>query len=156
MSTAELLSKLTPKTQSYTGTGRGSSELSWQDVVQALHGIDPAMTGFMLYVFGADPQSKSDFWAGLFIEAMQRPKVQAWREARKLEGCIGEVRAICYLAVEEWGNATEKFTHASRAEFMEVSRGTWNRKYRDMYKYIYSIPVYWQDEVERIIRNRLR
>ena len=156
MSSAELLSKLTPKTQNYTGTGSGSSGLSWQDVVQALHGLDPAMTGFMLHVFGADPHAKSDFWAGLFIEAMQRPKVQSWTKLRRQEGYHGAVKMLCYLAVKEWGNGTTKFTHAIRARYMGVSRSTWNRKYRDIYQYIYSIPVYWQNEVERILKNRLR
>ncbi len=156
MSLSEILSKLTPKTQNYEGAGvRGVSELTWQDILQAMQGVDPGKTGFMLCVYANDTQAHH-FWAGLFIEVMARPDVQAWREARSEEGRRGPIKALCYLAVKEWTSQGDKWTHQRRADEIGVSRGTWNRKYSGMYQLIFEIPTYWQDEVEILLRQRLR
>lgn len=157
MSISELLSKLTPKTQNFSGAGaRGISDLTWQDVLDAMEGVDPGKEGFMLCVWGNNPDACHDFWAGLFMEAMARPDVQSWSAARRHEGYHGAVKALSRLAVKEWTEWRAKWTHQVRANEIGVSRGTWNRKYRDIYQSIYAIPGFWQDEVERLLRQRLR
>lgn len=155
MSISEVLSKLTPKTQNYTGAGvSGESDLTWQDILQAMHGVDPGKTGFMLCVYGNNNKACHDFWAGLFMSAMELPTVQIWSATRRHEGYHGTVKALTRLAVKEW-TESGKWTHQRRANLIGVSRGTWNRKYRDIYKRIVAIPGYWQDEVERLLRHRL-
>lgn len=164
MSTPEILSKLTPKTQSYT-VGRGGAEaLTWQDILLAMQGCQPEHQAFMLYVYSDDPQSRHSFFAGLFMEAMQDPAIIQWRENRKQQG--GYYRAIetlCLLAVSEWsdrrdskGRPAGPLTHQERATFMGVSRGTWNRKYKTIYRVIVSMPINWEHAVMRKINKRLR
>lgn len=156
MSATELLSKLTPTNQRYSGAGvSGVSELTWEDVIHAMQGVDPGKTGFLLCVYGDDRQAHQ-FWATLFMEVMNRPDVQAWREIRSTEGRRGPIKTLCCLAVKEWISGSDVWTHQLRADEIDVSRGTWNRKYRDMYALIHRIPTYWQDDVERILKQRLR
>jgi len=156
MSTIEIISKLTPKTQNYEGSGAiGVSDLTWQDIIQALQGVDAGMTGFVLCVYGSDKQACHSFWAGLFMAAMDLPTVQVWSAARRHEGYHGAVKALSRLAVKEWTEGRDKWTHQRRASLIGVSRGTWNRKYRDIYRRIVGIPGFWQDEVERILKQRL-
>jgi hypothetical protein len=156
MSTIEIVSKLTPKTQNYEGSGAaGISDLTWQDVVQALQGINAGVTAFVLCVYGNDRRASHGFWSGLFIAAMELPTVRNWSAERRHEGYHGAVKALSRLAVKEWTEYNVKWTHQRRANEIGVSRSTWNRKYRGVYKRIIEIPVFWQAEVERILKQRL-
>ena len=156
MSLSEILSKLTPKTQNYSGAGAaGVSDLTWQDVIQAIRGLEPGRTGFMLCVYGNNKQARHDFFAGLFMAAMELPTLQIWSSNMRAEGHCGAIEDLSALAVKEW-TEEGKWTHQCRADLIGVSRSTWNRKYRDVYKRIVEIPVFWQEEVERIMRQRLR
>jgi hypothetical protein len=157
MSLSEILCKLTPKTQNYAGSGAtGSSDLTWQDIVHAMQGVDPGKTAFMLCVYGSDTQACHQFWAGLFMSAMELPTVRIWSSNRRHDGYHGAVKALSRLAVLEWTQGRDTWTHQRRANEIGVSRGTWNRKYRDIYQRIVDIPGYWQEEVERLLRQRLR
>lgn len=165
MSTAEILSKLTPKTQSYSlGRGSGASDLTWQDILLAMQGCQPEHQAFMLYVYGNDPKSRHSFFAGLFMEAMQDPQVLTWKEARKQHnGYYRAIETMCLLAIIEWSDRrTEQrrpagpLTNQDRAEFMGVSRGTWGRKYKKIYQVIVAIPREWELSVMRKVNKRLR
>lgn len=165
MSTAEIYSKLTPKTQSYTLGAGGAADLTWQDILLAMQGCKPEHQAFMLYVYADDHQSRHSFFAGLFMRAMEDPTIKSWREMRKqqkLAGC-GAIEALCLLAVVEWsdrrdaqGRPEGRLTHEARARFMGVSRSTWNRKYKTIYQIIVSVPAGWESTVMRKVNKRLR
>jgi len=120
-----------------------------------MRGIDPGKAGFLTFIYGNNPKGRHDFYAGLFIEVMQRPEVQLWIQQRKSQrGYKRSIESLCLLAILEWKEG--KLTNQVRAEYIEVSRGTWNRKYRDIYRYILAIPTYWESEIMRIITKRLK
>lgn len=153
MNTPEILSKLTAKTARYEERVGGSPDLTWQDILLALQGINPGKYGFLMHVYANDGQARHDFFAGLFMEAMQHPGVRIWLEARQGKP-IGRVERMCQLAVVEW-KAGGPVTASSRAAFMQTSRGSWNRKYRDVYRTIYAIPASWEGEIMRKVQQRL-
>jgi hypothetical protein len=156
MSTAEILSKLTPKTQSYTGVGASASDLGWQDILQAMRGVDAWKTSFLFYTYAADKQSRHGFFAGLFMEVMERPETQAWIRIRKQQGPYHrDVETMCVIAVNEWGSGTP-YTQKIRAGHMGVSVSTWKRRYRLIYNTILTTPLQWEDEVMRLVTKRLR
>ncbi|MCP4470165.1 MAG: hypothetical protein GY815_05680 [Gammaproteobacteria bacterium] len=152
MSTLELLAKAAGKTPRYGDLlAGGHGDITWQDVLQALQGVSLAKTSFALYLIVDDKTCRHYFWAGLFMEVMQRPELVARPDLRQ----PGEVEALCQLAVMEWGGH-EKYSNTKRAAAMNVSRGTWYRRHKDTYHEIYKIPGVWQLELEQLLRQRLR
>jgi hypothetical protein len=164
MSTPEILSKLTPKTSSWSMGAGGASELTWQDILLAMQGCPPEHQAFMLYVYAGDPKSRHSFFAGLFMEAMTDPAIQAWRNVRSQQkGYHRAIETLCLLAIIEWSDRYEtkhrpagRLTNQERAKFMGVSRGTWNRKYKMIYQIIVAMPAEWQSSVMRKVNKRLR
>lgn len=160
MPTPEILSKLTAKTTNYNGVGnsRGVDDLGWQDLLLAMQGTEPGKFAFMMYAYADDYAARHDFFAGLFMEIMQDATTQAWIRHRKEQG--GYYRAVetmCLIAVAEWRQGRgDHYTQLARARLMGVSRGTWRRKYRDIYQYILSVPSQWESEIMKITSQRLR
>lgn len=159
MSTAEILSKLTAKTANYTGVvgGKGVDDLGWQDIVQAMQGVDHWKISFMLHVYGDNARARHEFFAGLFIEVMQRPEVQVWIRHRKEQaGYHRAIETMCLLAIIEWKHWNVRIVEVDRAQHMGVSLSTWKRKYKLIYESIVAIPAEWESEVMRIVTKRLR
>ena len=159
MSTPEILSKLTAKTANYSGVGhsRGVDDLGWQDILQAMQGIDHWKISFMLYVYGDNPRGRHEFFAGLFLEVMQHPEVQAWIRHRKEQaGYHRAVETMCLLAMVEWKHWNVRIIEVDRATHMGVSLSTWKRKYKLIYQTIAAIPAEWESEVMKIVTQRLR
>ncbi|MDH3376154.1 MAG: hypothetical protein OEQ39_04190 [Gammaproteobacteria bacterium] len=154
MITPEILSQLTAKTCRYSIDI--SDEPIRQDIILSMQGIDPGKTAFMFYVYTGDIQSRHAFFATLFMEVMQDPATQAWIRNRKHQGgYYPSIEALCLIAIMEWG-AERAYTQEGRAKLMGVSRGTWCRKYRDIYQYIFSVPSRWEREIIKIVADRLR
>ncbi len=150
--TPETLAGLAARTRKY----EPGFELPREDILLSLQGVDPAKMAFVLYAFGSSDR-RHDFFAGLFMEVMQRPETQLWiQQRRQQRGYYRSVEALCLLVVLEWGEGRNKFTHEKRAQLMGVSRGTWNRKYKTIYESIVEIPAYWLDEILTTARNRLK
>lgn len=157
MSTAEILSKLTPKTVNYTGISTGSPDLGWQDILHAMHGVDHWKISFMLYVYGDNAQCRHEFFAGLFMEIMERPEVQAWiRHRKEQSGYHRAIETMVLLAIIEWKHWNVGIFEIDRANHMGVSLSTWKRKYKLIYKTIITTPAQWESEVMRIVTKRLK
>lgn len=150
MSTIEILAKAAAKTPRYDASAGGFGDLTWQDVLQALQGVNLAKTSFALFLITGDKSCKHYFWAGLFMEALARRHIYLWSKQH-----TRAVDALCALAVMEWGDS-RKYTQARRAALMGVSRSAWRRKYRSIYHEIRAIPDDWRRELEGVLRNRLR
>ena len=155
MSTAEILSKLTPKTTDYGSKTPDVPDHRWQDILQAMHGVDAWKTAFLLYVYGDNTLCKHGFFSGLFMEIMERPETQLWISQRREQGPYHrDIETMCQLAVDEW-KSDRKTTEEDRAIFMGVSRSTWKRKYKVIYETIVTAPKQWEDEVMKIVTERL-
>jgi len=150
MSTLEILAKAAAKTPRYDLFESGHGDLTWQDVLQALQGVSLAKTSFALFLITDDKTCRHYFWAGLFMDVMQHWWLREWSDRH-----VGAVQGLCRIAVSEWGDG-KRYSDTKRAELMGVSRGTWYRKYRDVYPDIYEIPKEWQLELEQLLRQRLR
>ncbi len=158
MTSPEILSKLTRKTPKYEEyTEAGSDSLGWQDILQAMQGIAPEKTSYLMFMYGDDEKKRHEVFAGLFMEAMQHPSIIEWRKARKREpGYNRDIECLCNMAIAELKHWDVKVLAKSRALFMGVSLSTWKRKYRDVYKIIHAIPQRWEHEVMQIVTQRLR
>jgi hypothetical protein len=133
-------------------------DLGWEDVLLALQGIPPGRFAFLMYAYNGDEQARHSFFAELFMDVMQHLVVHRWILDRKSEGDYHrEVEAMCQLAVEEWqtGNYA-RGTQRTRAAFMDVSRGTWRRRYDAIYHFIALRPSEWETEIMKIVTARLR
>jgi hypothetical protein len=136
--------------------GEITDEIPRQDLMQASAALEPGVFGFLMYVYAGDIQSRHDFFAGLFMEVMQDPVTQTWIQQRKMQG--GYYRALetlCLISIMEWGTY-KPYTQQMRSGLMGVSRGTWSRKYQDMYQHIMSIPKGWQVEAVEKLSKLLR
>ena len=149
---------LAPRAPEYELGAASSADYTWQDVSCALQGVDSGKLGFMLFVYGNDPSGRHNFFAGLFMEVMERAEVRAWMRHREQLGVYYKaIETMCLLTIIEWGEGKKtRFTDQTRAQYMGVSRATWARKYKLIYQTILKIPQYWQDEVMRIVNKRLR
>lgn len=151
MNTPEILASIThtrPPDQERTC-------VPWQDVLEAMQGIDPWKTAYMLFAYAGDNRSRHSLFAGLFMEAMERPEIQWWIRIRKAQGgYYRDVETLCLIAIMEYGS--KPYTHQMRAKLMGVSLSTWKRKYRATWAVIYAIPNAWEREVMEIINKRLR
>jgi hypothetical protein len=154
---AEILSRLQAKPNRYE-PGKGSGDgISWQDIELALQGVDKKTDAFCRYVFNQSEDYRMDepnrrvFWAGLFMEALERPEIQAFQLLNQ-----GHVNRLTLFAVKEWRRGSHNYTDESRAHAYGVTRGVWNRRYRTTYRCIAAIPIYWLDAVERVLKVRLR
>ncbi|MFT5483325.1 MAG: hypothetical protein ACI9GW_001982 [Halieaceae bacterium] len=160
MSTAEILSKLTAKTSNYEGSGvrgTGGDDLRWQDIAQAAQGIDSWKMAFMFCVYAGDSKSRYGFFAGLFMEVMERPETQLWIRHRKEQGkYIRGVEKMCQLSITEWTHWNIVILEIDRADHMGVSLSTWKRKYKPIYEMITAIPTEWENEIMKIISKRLK
>ena len=146
MSTAEIFNKLTQKTQSYHGVGVDAGETGWEDVLQALQGVDRWKIDFLLYVYGDNLRCRHSFFSGLFMEAMLIHNNEE----------PGTVEKLVLLAMVEWKHWNVKIFEIDRADHMDVSLSTWKRKYKNVHQSIMGIPQSWEDEVMRIVTQRLR
>lgn len=132
--------------------------ITWEDVGLAAQGLKPEYRGFIEYVFIQDPAGRHNFFAGLFMDVMERPYIQDWiRDERTRTGKYGSVDRMVLMAMEEWRiGENQSLTDKSRAEAFGVTRSTWTRKYKKIYTDIFTIPSYWLDEVMEIVNKRLR
>lgn len=157
MSTAEILSRLNPKTVDLLGISDGSPNPEWQDILHAMHSLDHWKISFLLYVYGDNPQCRHEFFAGLFMEIMERPDVQAWiRRSKAQSGYNKAVERMCVLAIIEWKHWNVGIFEIDRANHMGVSLSTWKRKYKLIYQTIIATPAQWESEVMRIVTKRLK
>lgn len=152
MNTAEILSSLTHTRPPDIETTRPP----WQDVLQAMQGIDPWKISFMLFAYAGDTQSRHSFFSGLFMEVMQRQEIQIWIQQRRQQGgYYRSIETLCLISIMEWG-ASKPYTNQTRAKLMGVSLSTWKRKYRLVYQTIHAAPAEWEAEVMRIVTKRLK
>jgi hypothetical protein len=153
MNTAAILSSLT-HTRPRDGVvvvGRAP----WQDVLQSMQGIAPWKTAFMFFRYAGDIQSRHSFFAGLFMEVMERPETKAWiLQRREQGGYYRAIETLCLIAIMECGG--KPYTQQVRAKLMGVSLSTWKRKYKLIYRTIQETPEAWEAEVMDIIMKRLR
>lgn len=151
MNTAEILSSLTHTRPLDVQTTRPP----WQDVLQSMQGIAPWKTAYLLFLYGGDIQSRHSFFAGLFMEVMERPEIQLWiRQRRAQGGYYRNIETLCLISIMECGE--KPYTQQARAKLMGVSVSTWKRKYKLVYDTILAIPAEWESEVMRIVTQRLR
>lgn len=144
----------------FTATSRRgyADNITWEDVAIATHGLKPEYRGFIEYVFIQDPAGRHNFFAGLFMDVMERQYVQDWaRDERARTGEYGSINKMVQMAMEEWRvGANQRFTDKIRADIFGVSRATWARKYKEVYGYIFTAPAFWLDEIMQIVNKRLR
>ena len=152
MSTAEIFNKLTQKTQSYHGVGVDAGETGWEEVLQALQGVDRWKIDFLLYVYGDNLRCRHSFFAGLMREAMLTLDRDGLIERQE----PGAIERMVLLAMVEWKHWNVKIFEIDRADHMGVSLSTWKRRYKNLYRFILMIPQQWEDEVMKIVTQRLR
>lgn len=144
----------------FTATSRKdwNDDITWEDVGLASQGLKPEYKAFVEYVFIQDPNGRHDFFAGLFMDAMELRHVQDWiRGERQRTGEFGSVNKMVLMAIEEWRvGVNQNHTDQSRADIFGVSRSTWARNYKSIYTDIFTIPGYWLDELMEMIDKRLR
>ena len=157
ISTREIVSALAPRHPETWGREPDDQE-RWQDVLQAMQGIPPGRIAFLMYAYANDDHARHSFFAELFMEVMQDLAVHRWILQRKDKGNYHrEVEIMCQLAVEEWrGGDFIIGTQADRAGFMDVSRGTWRRRYKKIYALIFAIPSEWEREIMKLVTKRLK
>lgn len=124
----------------------------WQDILQAMRGVEREKIAYLFYVYGGHQEYRHDLFAGLFISAMQLQEVQSWREGGK----AGAVELICTLIVNEWLPSKIPHTNQRRADCLRISLSTWHRHYKSIYEIIRTIPVEWEREVLELVTKRLR
>ena len=160
MKHAEIFSKLSPRTASqdigFKITGDGPT-VGWEDVLLALQGIPAGRFSFLMYAYADDDQARHGFFAELFMDVMQDLAIHRWILDRKNTGGYHrEVELLCQLAVQEWkGGDYQRGTQIERADFMGVSRATWKRRYHLVYGTILTRPNIWEDEIMKIVADRL-
>lgn len=144
----------------FTSTSRStwSDNISWEDVALSSQGLKPEHRGFIEYVIIQDSDGHSNFFAGLFMDAMELRHVQDWRrDERERTGQDGSINKMVNMAIEEWRvGENQHHTDKSRADSFGVSRSTWARNYKSIYRDIYSIPRFWLVELMEMINKRLR
>lgn len=151
MTSSEIFSKCLPHTASLTPGVGGIPDLTWQDVLLALQGIEPHHEGFIRYVYLDDPGGRHDFFAGLMAEVFTRSEIKAW-----ILNHPKEIESMVLLAIREWKDGRNKHTDKSRAYAYGVKYHTWLRHYRTIYSTVVGLPAYWEDQVVQMIRKRLR
>ena len=120
----------------------------------AAQGIRPGVFAFLMHVYAGDQRARHAFFAELFEQSMQDLQIRGWILDRKSEGGYDRcVEAMCVMAVDEWGKGY--YSQQRRSDLMGVSRGTWARKYRDIYNLIIDTPHQWQIDASRTISERL-
>lgn len=151
MTTSEVFTKCLPHTASLLPGVGGIPELTWQDVLGALQGIEKRHEGFIRYVHLGDLKGRHDFYAGLMTEACSRPDIQHWilRNPKKID-------SIVTMAMEECKIGRNKYTNDSRAYIYGVSRGIWARRYQQAYSTIVALPAEWETDVIRRVKKWLR
>lgn len=150
-STREILSALAPRYPETWGL-EPDDRARWQDVLQALRGVEREKIAYLFYVYGGHREYRHDLFAGLLICAMQLPEVRVWREGGK----VGAVELLCRLLIDEWSPSDACLTNEDRAGFLKVSLSSWHRNYRSIYELIRAIPVEWEREVLGLVTKRLR
>lgn len=129
----------------------GVGGLTWQDVKDALDGVDLTRSAMALYLLTGDAKCRSYFWAGLFMEVMRIPDLG--RRPDLLQP--GDIENLCHLAVREWGDGVQ-YSTGWRSKLLNVSRGTWYRKFADAYPTVYEIPERWHGDLAMLLKQRLR
>lgn len=152
MTTSEIFSKCLPHTASLTpGTG-GTPELTWQDVLTAIQGIEKHHEGFIRYVYLDDAKGRHDFYAGLMRETCSRDDVKHW-----LKSHSGHLDHLVTMAMLEWRyGRRRKYTDETRAFAFGVSYNKWRRHFKQIYSVIVGAPAYWEDQVLQVLKRRLR
>lgn len=155
MRNAEILTQLGPRSLPFDRR-IDAEDARWQDILQAMHGIDHWKISYLLFVYAGDKQSRHNFFAGLFSEIMGRPEVHAWIQQRSQQkrGYDRDIEKLCLLSIQEWGHP-KPFTQPIRARLMDTSLTTWKRVYDLLYKTIMATPVAWEKEVMEIVTKRL-
>ena len=144
----------------FTATSRKgqADSVSWEDVGLAAQGLKPEYKAFIEYVFIQDPAGRHNFFAGLFMDVMERRDVQDWvRDERARTGQYGSINKMVVMTIEEWRvGANQVHTDKSRSQLFGVSRGTWAAKYKIIYNVILETPLIWEQEIMQIMNKRLR
>ena len=144
--------RMSPRRSRIEWTPSGIGGITWQDIMYALHGVDAGRMGMLFYLYADDPAGKHDFFAGLFIEAMQDPVIQQWREGGK----PGAVERLCNMAITEWTHIAKPLSQEQRALEFGITRSMWRRYYAEVYDLILDIPAKWEVEIDEIVARRLR
>jgi hypothetical protein len=150
MISSEIFSKCLPHTASLTPGVGGIPDLTWEDVLQSLQGIEKKHEGFIRYVHLDDSKGRHDFFAGLMMELCSRPDIQRWCKFNP-----GRIESLVLFAIKEWKHSRAKYTDESRAYAFGVRVHTWRRHFKQIYSVIVAIPAYWEDEVMQLVRKRL-
>ena len=129
----------------------GKPELTWEDVMGSVAGIEQKHEGLIRYVYLDDPGGKHDFFAGLMMEACARQDVQQWAKRHP-----GEIEALVRFAIREWKYPSPKYNGKTRAAAFDVTYHDWRRKYQTIYNAIAGIPTYWEDQVIQRVKRQLR
>lgn len=152
MITCEIFTKALPHTCSMSPGVGGIPELTWQDVLGALAGIEAKHEGFIRYVYMDDPGGHADFYAGLMIEACSRPDVQRWAKSHHRQ-----VEPLVLFAIREWRyGQRHKYNDVSRAYAFGVTRWQWSKHYKNIYRAIVGCPVEWEDQILQQMRRQLK
>lgn len=151
MTSSEIFSKCLPHTASMTPGVGGMPELTWEDVMGSISGIEKKHEGFIRYVYLDDPKGHHDFFAGLMTEIFTRTDVQRWvlNHPKKIESLV-------LLAIKEWKHSRQNYTDKSRALAFGESYHNWRRHYRTIYSIIVGTPTNWEDEVTQKLKWELR
>lgn len=159
MTGPEIFTKCLPKPPRLSPGRGGSPEVTWQDVILSVQGIDKKYWGFIRYIYFDDPQGRHEFYAGLFEEAMARPDVQQWKKHNRNKKLKNQIDKMVELAMFEWKNHRrwegDRITEADRAKAMGVSLTTWKKWYKQIYSNIAAIPAYWEGDFLATASRRL-
>jgi hypothetical protein len=158
--TPELFSKCLPKSTGFnTGSG-GVPNITWEDVLQSIAGINKPAEAVIFYVFLDNPKARHQLFAYLYQETMNDRRVQEWLLTRK-DRKPREIERLVLLAIHEWKTNGHihpgvKFTENARAAFYGVSRGIWSRKYSRVYSMISQAPSNWMGDALLMAHDRLQ
>lgn len=151
MTSSEIFTKCIPRTGSLSPGVGGIPELTWQDVLLAIQGIESHHEGFIRYVYLDDPKGRHNFFAGLMTEACNRQEIQRWILSNPKQ-----IESLVLLAIQEWKHSRAKYTDESRAFAFGVRPHQWRRTYKNVYSTIVGMPAYWEDQVLQVVRKRLK